>query len=139
MDAVISDGLKPIRPRAVIPSATCDALQEVVAPSSRATSFIFWSSCSVAFVTPFSVRIRCSKSAKAFTPRAAGAANVAPRPAKAAPKSSTLPEKSFNLSSASFKPLYSLELSAVISTYAPPAFTSLFAILSPLIFVDEFA
>ena len=135
----ISEGLKPMRPSAVIPSATCDALQDVLAPNSRATSFIFWSSCSVAFVTPFNVRMRCSKSAKALTPRAAGAANVAPRPAKAAPRSSTLPENSSSLLSASSKPLYSLELSAVISTYAPPAFTSFLAIKCPLLFVDKFA
>ena len=93
----------------------------------------------MAFVTPFNVRIRCSNSEKAFIPRAAGAANVAPKPANAAPKSSTLPEKSFSLSSASFKPLYSLELSAVISTYAPPALTSFLAIKYPLLFVDKFA
>ena len=64
--AFISSALKPIRPREVIPSATCLAVKEVSLPSFSATSVIAWNSAPVAPDTARAVLIWSSKSAKVF-------------------------------------------------------------------------
>ena len=62
----ISFGLNPIRPRAVIASATCFAVKDVSRPSFSATAVRDWNSFSVAPVTPLTRRISSSKPAKVF-------------------------------------------------------------------------
>ncbi|MPM43124.1 hypothetical protein SDC9_89797 [bioreactor metagenome] len=55
--ASISLALNPIRPMAVIPSATCFAVNEVSRPSFSATSVNRLNSASVALVTALTIRI----------------------------------------------------------------------------------
>ena len=79
IEASISDGSKPIRPSAIIPSATCCAVKDVSRPSLCAV-FVSESNASpVEAVTAWTSRILSSNPAKDFSARANGSDKVPPR------------------------------------------------------------
>ena len=134
--ASISSGEKPMRPSAVIPSATCFAVKLVVRPSLSATSVRDLNCCSVAPVTALTIRIWSSKSANVFVEYAKGAAASVATVTRFFPTLVMELPKLRSFAWAALSPLSSLVWSSINSTNARPALTFPDAPLIPfLLFV----
>ncbi len=121
--ASISLALNPMRPMAVMPSATCFAVKLVSRPSFSATSVSRWNSFSVAPVTALTIRIWSSKSENVLVANVNGAAAMAAAITMPFPAVVSDVPKFFSFAWADLRPRSSLVWSSMISTNARPAFT----------------
>ena len=112
----ISEGLKPIRPRPIIASATCWAVNDVSRPR-RCAVLVSWSNCSpVENVTAWTSRILSSNPAKDRSARMNGSESAPPKAIMSRPSPWQAFPKSRSCDCAALRLARSFEVSAVTST-----------------------
>ena len=113
---VISEGSNPIRPRPIIASATCWAVNEVSRPR-RCAVLVRLSNCSpVAVVTACTSRILSSKPAKDLSARANGRESAPPNAIMSRPSPWQVLPKCWSCACAASRFRFNLDVSAVTST-----------------------
>ena len=114
--AVISEGSKPIRPRPIIASATCCAVNEVSRPSLCAVLVRESNWSPVEDVTAWTSRILSSNPANDFSASANGSDNAPPNAIMSRPSPWQARPKSLRRDCAASRLFLSFEVSAVTST-----------------------